>query len=347
MSYQRPTADAVDFSVESHEPPAADTVDFGVEQLVMVAPDPVALDLALPEPFAAPVKTIVAPEAVSLELSTPDAAIRPGVLIEPQPVELDLRTPTTAAIQPFLLNEEWQLDRQRLTPSSDIEATPQTTTLTFEAARSEIETWRQFDAAGDQTVEEGFGGAFRAIDRGGRGAVGARASLQDVRPFKPQQRYLIADYSESQLAADRFEISLTLQRVTNRQQAFPTVDESGDWEIEAGDSTIGLEAGQVGRIDSDGESGGRRVTLPLLVSDKQAAALLDALGYPAGVVKRAVPDGPDQLFDETDGDQTIVLDVPGAASIDSGAWLVTGWSLSWHSHDGGDRWRFEMELGGS
>jgi len=287
---------------------------------------------------------ILRPDAIDINLNlnaTP--LISSGVLVTPDNGDLPFDIPL-AGIQPFLYSNEWQIDLNRISPSTDIETGPQSLSLSFEVDGDAIDKWRAYDRAGDLTTESGFGGSFRALDRSDQGTVEVRSSFDDMRPFEPNLDYFVAGYSESQIAPDRYEVSLDLQRPRNRGQAFPAINESGgEWLIETDRSTLALSGRQVGTIDSEGSTTGPQRQLAFVVSDKQASALIDDLGYPDGISTRAVPDGEDTLVDDN-GSQSITLTAPNSADIDDGEWLVPGWSLSFNAFDGARRWRVEVTL---
>ena len=342
MTYAPPDAGAVTFDAEPYDPPSGGAVDFDFTQFVLVEPAPVTLDLDTPDAFVAPIKQFARPDAVELDLTTPEPFVSPGVPVRPEPVALDLTTPP-ALIAPFLFSEEWQIDRERLQPS-EIEADAETLSLSFQVQRDQLPTWRQFDRAGDVNVDEGFAGAFRAIGRDGDDDVEVRTAFNRLRPFIPSTSYRVAGYSETQLSPTRFELALELQRVTNRGEGFPELSQTGAWEVDLQHGTVGLSERQVGQIDREGAPPGAEVALEVLVSDDQAAALLDNLGYPAGVVERTVPDGDSVRVDETGGRQTVMLSAPAEAALASGDWFVTDWTLSFNAYSEERQWAIELAL---
>lgn len=365
MSYSPPDSDDVDFSVKNYNAPSGGSVVLDVTQNVIIFPDAIDLSLSLdaevissgfiltPDPVDADLGLsvevisagfILRPDPIDVDVSLGSPAlISSGVLVTPNSGELSFEIPL-AGIQPFLYSNEWQIDQNRISPSTDIETGPQSLSLSFEVGGDAIDTWRAYDRANDLTTDSGFGGSFRALDRSGQGRVEVRSSFDDMRPFEPSLEYFVAGYSESQIAPNRYEISLDLQRPRNRGQAFPTIAESGgEWVIETERSTLALSGGQVGTIDSEGSTTGPRRQLAFVVSDKQASALIDDLGYPDGISTRAVPDGKDQLVDDN-GSQSITLTAPDGADIDDGEWLVPGWSLSFNAFDDARRWRVEVTL---
>lgn len=235
-----------------------------------------------------------------------------------------------------------------VTPTTDIEVGPQTISLTTDVSESNIDAFREFaDRAGDLDTESGFGGSFRTLNRGTGDTVEVIPGVESSPPVA-QTDMFVASYSESQLSPVRFEVDIELQRLANRDDATdPDTLQTGDeWAItlDTG-ATIGLSGRQVAPPERDGSPSGASVGLEIIVSSDQAAAILDRIGYPAGVVERSVPDGDDQLVDESGGRQTIAIDAPPDAAIDSGEWLVRGWGLSFNAFDEPRRWRLSLSLG--
>lgn len=239
---------------------------------------------------------------------------------------------------------DWAIDSDRIDPET-IEVTPDTLSIEFVVDRSQIEHWRQYERAGDVNVETGYGGSFRAVDRSGRtDAIHIDPPTSSQPPFDAS-RYYISDYSEEQLGPGRYRLELTAQRLTNRADVYDVGDQSGSpWTIDLKTGAISLENTQVGRIEErSGSTTGAQVTLSLLVSDEQAAAIMDSLGYPKGVVERQIPDGEDQLVDES-GRQTMSLEVPPGASIEPGRWFAIEWTVNRWSFDSDHRWRIDLEI---
>lgn len=349
MSYSPADPDNVDFAFESYSSPTSDDVDFSFTQQVVVRPNAVQLDLDPLDPFVGPTKQLVQPSTVQLDFDTPTPTIEVQTPIRPDAVQLDLSVPTTAGIAPFLSADEYQIDGRRIEPTS-IAAGPQTIDIQFEVDRSALSHWRQYGRAGDISVQSGFGGQFRTIDRGGRSnTVELRSALMDSPPFKPSSEHYISSYSESQVAPDRAEISLTLQRVSNRQQGFPTVSDTGnafdfDFSTATDSWSLSLDESRVLAQSVAGTTAGESIRLPLVLNDEQAGAILDVLGYPQAVVERSVPDATNTRVDESDGDrQTVTVDAPADAQLPSGTYFVTGWQLSQYAY-ADRRWRVDVEL---
>ena len=243
---------------------------------------------------------------------------------------------------------DWRVGGISLKVTSDLEADAETIAL---AAPADADTRARLrdlvDRTGDVDTDEGFAGTFRAFDRSGGEAVTLEAPFDQSPPFPTTQPVLVEDASEEQVATDRVDAELDLRRLTNRDDATDidgTIATGDDWTFSLAHGTIALSEQQVGQIDREGDTPGASVTLPLILSDEQAAALLDSVGYPAGVVVESVPDGPDQRVDETRGRQTIDLDAPAEAMIDSGEWYVTDWSLELWSFSEDREWLVELTL---
>jgi len=249
----------------------------------------------------------------------------------------------------------WTIAGNSVEPTPDIELTASTLSLRFEADEADLSTWRNIgDSAGDLAVGTGFGGALRTLARGTGGAVTVTPDSRETPPFAAGEWY-VSDFEETQVAPGRYNISLGLQRPTNRRGEFPGLtdtDVSGADEglplylsLQRGEGlTLGISASQLGQLSRDGGATGATVMVPLLLSDEQAAALADAAGYPDGVVERAVPDGDSRLIDESDGRQTVVTNTRGTVPLADSEWLIAGWSIEWHSYTPERQWRAEIEL---
>jgi hypothetical protein len=331
----------------SYQPPAGDNVDFELSDIVLIKPDPVTLQLDPLDPdLIAPVVTIVDVDPVEMSLdSFSPQRIGKTSGIQPDPVELVLETPIAASIAPFLLTDEWQIDG-RAVLLEDISATPNTTTLTFEVDADDLSWWRQFDQAGDLNVESAHAGQFRALDKGGRSEpVNVRSALRDTPPFIPSKDYYVTGYQEDESAPDRAMITLTLQRLSNRTQGFPESSESGGyWEITTTTGTLAFDEAQVRPDSVTGSATGQQQTLAIRAGNDQIATLIDSLGYPGGVVTRDVSQSPNQLDDSSpDQRQTITLDAPSDAQVESGDWLVTSWDFR-EAGFGDRRWEIRLTL---
>lgn len=237
----------------------------------------------------------------------------------------------------------WWIGGRMVKARADFTLSPKTLSLSFETDRAGVDFWRQYDRAGDVQVKAGFAGQFEVVDRGNRDPITVEPPFGQQPPFDIAD-YYVNSYQETQAAADRFEISMTLQRTGNRSDVFGAADETGGfWTFEFDRGTIALEEAQVRQASGSGTTAGRSVTLPIVVDDQQAATIVDTAGFPDAVVDRSVPDGKNFVEDSSGGRQTVTIDAPASASLDSGTYLIQGWRLSFAGYQD-DRWRVELEL---
>jgi hypothetical protein len=220
--------------------------------------------------------------------------------------------------------------------------TPTTLSVGFDVqGSSSIDAWRAYDRAGDLSVETGFGGAFRTVDRAGRGDTVAVQPPPWASPPVDSVDGFVQSYSEEQVAPDVWEIDLTIVRASNRATPFNTVSESGAWEVATQRGTIGLSGRYVGVSSQSGTSAGGDWTLRLALSDSQAAAWADACSHPDGVSEETVSDGSNYLVDDSPNSrQTVTLSVPSNATIPGGDHLVQDWTLSPRSY-GEQPWQLD------
>jgi len=229
--------------------------------------------------------------------------------------------------------------------AGDVTADPETLTLVFETDRDALSQWRALDRAGDIQREPGYGGRYRVLDRAGRADwTEARPPGDQAPPFAGATGY-VQSYQEEQVHPDRYRISLTLARGTNRSEAFGTVSQTGDWEFETPYGTVGLDAGQVSQTSRKGTVTAGTTTMALAVDSTQAAALCDAWGFPDAVVEEPVPDGENRLVDESeDSRQTVKLSTPDGAGLPDGDYFVQGWALRRLGFSDSREWQLEITL---
>jgi hypothetical protein len=242
---------------------------------------------------------------------------------------------------------DWAIEPGTTDPTmilaSSLTADAQTVSLSFEVHRDEIDAWRRFDRAGDISVESGFAGQYRAIDRGARSGPTRVEPPVDQEPPFPRADYFVTSYGEEQVAPDRFQVDMTFQRLSNRGQEFGTLSEAGDWEFALETGTVGLDAAQVSPASGSGTTAGPEFELQLRIGDDQAAALMDNWGYPEGVVERPVGDGEDYLVDQSpDSRQTVTVTSPSGAAIDDDDYLVTGWQIETAGFEASRRWSVDV-----
>lgn len=263
----------------------------------------------------------------------------------------------------------WTIAGNSVEPTPDIELTASTLSVAFEIDEADLSTWEALgDRAGDLAVETGFGGAFRTLARGTQGTITVNPAASESPPIATADWH-IDGFNADPLGPERYEVSLDLQRPNNRRDEFApsasavtAADQGfgfnfganfgvGDPELplylslRSGEGlTVGVNQRQLGHVSRDGSPTGAAATATLFLSDEQAAAIVDAAGYPAGVVERAVPDGDSQRIDESDNRQTVGVDTRESVDLTDGDWLLTTWTLSWHSYVPERTWRVELTL---
>lgn len=226
-----------------------------------------------------------------------------------------------------MTNHNWTVDGETVQAES-FEMVPQGVTLSFQVDRSNLSYWRQYDRADDIEVESGFAGSFRALDAGNAVTVTVEPPSDLSPPVDTFEGY-VASYSEEQNSADRVTISLEVQRKRNRGQQFSTVTEPlNDVYISFANSVIQLRNRQMSRTGSDGTTADRSHTVTLRLSRTQAAVLADDADRPEAITEREVQGGINEIVDESDGRQTIELQLQSESVMPTGEFLITGWSLS-------------------
>lgn len=247
----------------------------------------------------------------------------------------------------------WTIAGNNVEPTPEIELTASTLSLSFEVPEPDLATWETIgDRAGDLTIETGFGGAFRTLARGEQVDVIVDPAASESPPIATSDWY-VDGFSAEQLSPQRHEVSLDLQRPQNRRDEFSL--SNADVQTAAGPPTLSLslqngagllvELGpdQVGQHNRDGSPAGAQIDLPLLVSPEQAAAVVDAAGFPAGVSERTIPDGDSTLVDESGGRQTVGVTSAAGVPLADGDFLIVDWGLERAGFD--TRRRFALSLG--
>jgi len=282
-------------------------------------------------------ESVIAVEAGSITdaAATPITATEKSIVLEPGSITAATATPLVA------VRQTWAL-QGRSADVENITLTPKTISLSFQSDRDNIDDCRLYERAGDLNVNIGYAGAFRAIARSSATPTAVEPPAADSPPFVQINGY-VNGYQEEQVAPDRFEISLTVHRTSNRDQEFAAITETGDWEISLDHGTVGLNESQVEPLSAGGTTTGADVSLALALSDDQAAAMLDSLGYPDAIAERPIPDGDDTLVDEN-GRQTVTITSPRASSLSDGDWLVKRWTVRFRSYEPSRNWRMELTM---
>ncbi|WP_323190447.1 hypothetical protein [Halostella sp. PRR32] len=274
------------------------------------------------------------------------ATVGPAIVL-PNAVTLDAApvAQTTASQPATLTAPAWMLNGTPMA-ANDATLTPTALSLSFPTDRSGIGHWRQFDRSGDYSRTTQFGGGWRLDDDAGRAeAVDITPPPDHEPPFDAFTGY-VQSYEEQQAAPGRMELDISVERLHERRDVFSAVDQTGgDWTISTVRGDLALSNEQVGQISQTGTTAGGDWSLPLALSDAQAAALVDACGVPDAVVDQAVAGGDDTVTDATPDDrQTITLSAPSDAVLPDGSYLVSDWTLTRQSFDETRRWRVELTL---
>jgi len=239
----------------------------------------------------------------------------------------------------------WQIDGRAVTVDDEsLELTARTLSLSFEVARDEVDHWRQYDRVGDFSVEDGFAGRFRAISDGAD--LVSVAAAPDASPAVSGGQWFVSGYSEEELAADRYRVTLDLQRPSNRSPRASAVDQTGgqfDWQLRLDRGTISMPRRGVTPIEREGTTHDAELMLSVKLSNEEAATVADTLTAPAGVVERTVPDGENRLRDETGGEQTLDVVAPDTSAVWRGEYLARDWTLTKQNHSD-QPWLLELPL---
>ena len=252
----------------------------------------------------------------------------------------------TLSVQGTLQLGGIRVDGRTATVARDsLALTPDTLSIGVVAqGSSAIDAWRAYDRAGDLSVETGFGGAFRVIDRAGRSDTVTVQPPPWATPPLDSVDGWIQSYSEEQVAADVWEIDLTIVRQSNRATPFGTVSQTGDWEFATQRGTIAVNSRSIAQTSQSGTTAGGDWTLRIAATATQAAAWADACSHPAGVVDESVADGTDRLGDESPNSrQTVTIASPASATVPDTDYLVQDWTLTQQSY-GAQPWLIETTL---
>lgn len=252
---------------------------------------------------------------------------------------------STASTVPTATDQDWSIDGNAPSAVGGVSLTPDRLSLGFDADRDDIDHWRQYDHVGDFTVKQRYGGGFRALGTGGQSKVTVDPPDDRQPPFDGPRDYWVASYDEQQAAPDRYRITLTLQRPSERSGVYAAPSQTGgDWTLVFANATLALDAGQVSPIERQGTTAAVDLSLDLRLDDTEAAAIVDDAGTPATVVERGVPDAAGLVADAATSDtQTVTITAPAGATISDGDYGVAGWTLE-HRGYGPRRWQMQLDL---
>lgn len=242
------------------------------------------------------------------------------------------------------LTGSWAIDGRAITPAA-IKASARDVILEFTVLATDVSHWRQYDSAGDVIRIPQNGGGFRLVDNSGRSPVTVSVPAPDRPPFNRTIDGYVDDYNEEQLSPDRYQISLTILRTEPRPAVTSQATDTATYEFDTSRGVVGLDADDVGQLETEASGAGRIHELQLRVDDETAARLLDAWSTPTAIVERAVPDGEDVFVDTADGGQTVSISTPTRASLAAGDYGITDWTLT-QSGFGTHRWTLAVSLAG-
>jgi len=241
----------------------------------------------------------------------------------------------------------WTIDGDTALVGERVSLTARRLDVTFETARSDIDRWRRLDRTGDYAVTSGYGGRYRVVDDSGRPApVVVEPPSELSPPLKSRSEWFVSTFEESQIAADRYEVSLGLQRHTNRSGVFAAPSEvaTAGWHLDTADGGLDLEGEQVRRTSGSGSTSGGVDSLAVRVTGAEAVAVVDTAGYPGGVVMREVADGRDYPVDTTPGGvQSVQLRSPAVSAFVDGRYAIRSWTLT-REGEGRRPWRLDLSL---
>lgn len=240
-------------------------------------------------------------------------------------------------------NNAFDINGNYIHSVSDINLSPQSVTLGFDATDANIDYWRQFDRVGDYNVNQEFGGGWQLVDDAGRLETVTLSPRNDMQPPLDKIEGYIESYTEEQNTATRYSIDITIQRLSERTNVYPAPSQSGQpWTLSFAHGDIALETKQVLQTGQRGTTSGGQWTLSLRLSDSQAGAIIDSAGVPNAVVSRNVGDETDFNVDSSSNDrQTVTINGPDGASIPDGTYLIDTWNCIKPAY--GD-WPWQIDL---
>jgi hypothetical protein len=257
-----------------------------------------------------------------------------------------------------------------VTVGRDLDLSARRLSISFVVDRDDASDFRELDSPGDTEELQGVGGVFRTVNRQDANEVSISPG-SGVKPPLVDANYEIQSYQESAVGPAKREIDLSLRRVDNRTEQYPNsqttapliVNAAGfgvsfgnsfgsgslveTWQLTTGlGRSLRLAATQLGQQRLQGSARGPQLPVQLRVSDGQAAALLDSLGYPSGVIEREVPDAEDVVLDTSPNDRHTftVSNSPAPRKLFNGDYVVTDWRLNLASSSATNRWAVELRL---
>jgi len=220
--------------------------------------------------------------------------------------------------------------------------------LSFVVSAESVGFWRQqFETPGNTSEESGFGGQVRTLDEAGRAGPTVVDPPATQSPPFTEAAYYVTAYNDEPVGGS-FIVSLNLRRLSNRRREFdlsaPALTTGDDWTLTTAFDTLSLRSDQLLDGGVSGTTSGPQRDLSLLVSNGQAGALYDALGYPGAAVTREVPGGRNRIRDTTpDSRQSLVVTgSPDVDAVPDGEHIVSGFSIEIAGESTRQRWLVEL-----
>jgi len=152
----------------------------------------------------------------------------------------------------------WTIDGAAVT-ADGVSLTPRSLSVSFTVEATDISTWRAYDTSGDYSRIGQYGGDWRLVDDADRAS---QTTISPPAAFKPPLDDVtgyVQSYTESQVAPDRIQVDIGVERDGARRDVYPAPAEgdlivpSGETEsIAAGERESYLAADIDGTLDLDG-----------------------------------------------------------------------------------------------
>lgn len=238
---------------------------------------------------------------------------------------------------------------------TDLSLSAREITVSGEIDASAIDAWRRFQTTQNSQLERGAGGDFVTLPRGDP-VIDVSVGSEFAPPFADPVSGVVVAFSEDQITPRRYEVRVSVQRLSPRLDAYAdrseasdrAVDEAGadEWVVDLKSSRLALGREQVTLGSSQSSKAGEVATLRASLDDEQAAALADTAGLISPVVDRGVPDAADIVVDTSaDGRHTLTVNpAAGETSIRAAEYLLRSWRLTWRSYEPSRRWALEASL---
>lgn len=241
----------------------------------------------------------------------------------------------------------WTIDGIEFDASYVIDASldSESIQLTFHVPDREIDEWRALgDTSGDIQTNTGFAGVFRAFPRGSGDKITVESPANTSPPFVSQAEFVLASYSESQIAPHRFEVTVEFQRETNREaELAPRTEAAQDWTLELSNSTLEVKNEDVSLVDREGTPARETLQLEIQLTPVQAALMADELNSPGAIVTRQIPDAANKRVDELNGGQSVTVSSPADSEVSNDTYGVPTWGID-YERAGETNWLFELTL---